>query len=193
MLEVETDTVSRQGAASINGLYRSQNCDRGTWQRAIPLHRSILRVAAQPALNGIQARCLSVICIECNDTMEFLNPDARSLVGVFRDLLIDDFRESDIVRLDTHGTFEDYADFFLDKLSNDALLILSLITWHFDASLHNLSTILLSPPSPLLHFILSRNDEELCRETSLEAFTIKFKRLIGLITEGFLLCFLGPP
>ncbi|OJJ66314.1 hypothetical protein ASPBRDRAFT_665831 [Aspergillus brasiliensis CBS 101740] len=175
------------------------------WQRAIPLHRSILRVAAQPALKGIQARCLSVICFECNDTMEFLNPDARSLVGVFCDLLIDDFRESDIVRLDTHGTFEDYADFFLDKLSDDALLILSLVTWHFDASLHNLSTTLLPPPSLLLHFILSGNDEELCeilwdnytqssgRETSLEAFTTKFKRLIGLITEGFLLCFLGPP
>ncbi|KAF5863934.1 hypothetical protein ETB97_009041 [Aspergillus alliaceus] len=177
---------------------------RSTAKLPIPLHRSILRVAAQPALKGIQARCLGVICFECQDTVEFLNHSARSLVRVFCDLLIDDFCESVIVRLDTHGIFEDYANFFLDKLSDDALLIFSLVTWHFDASLRNFPTTLLPPPSLLLYFIISRNDEELCeilwngythpsgRETSLEVFTTKFKRLIGLMTEGFLR-FLCPP
>ncbi|KAL5365874.1 hypothetical protein BJX96DRAFT_169462 [Aspergillus floccosus] len=177
---------------------------RTTAKLPIPLHRSILRVAAQPALKGIQAQCLSVICFECEDIVELLNPDARSLVGVFCDLLLDGFSESDIIRLDTDRTFEDYANFFLDNLSDDALLILSLVTWHFDASLHNLSTTLLPPRSLLRHFIESRNDSALCealwsrytetsgRDASLEAFTTKFRRLIGLIKGGFLRFLVSP-
>lgn len=101
--------------------------------------------------------------MEFEDTVKFLDPDAQSLVGVFRDLLIDGFRESDIVRLDNHQISGRYASYFLDDLEDDALLILSLVTWHFDASLHNLSQTLLPPPCLLLHFITSRNDEELCK------------------------------
>lgn len=137
--------------------------------------------------------------MEFEDTVKFLDPDAQSLVGVFRDLLIDGFRESDIVRLDNHQISERYASYFLDDLEDDALLILSMVTWHFDASLHNLSQTLLPPPCLLLHFITSRNDEELCKtlwnsyvqssagEISLEAFTTKFGRLLCLLTNGFLL------
>ncbi|KMK63753.1 hypothetical protein Y699_04583 [Aspergillus fumigatus Z5] len=136
---------------------------RSTAKIPIPLHRSILRAAAQPALKGIQARCLSEVCLEFEDTVKFLDPDAQSLVGVFRDLLIDGFRESDIVRLDNHQISGRYASYFLDDLEDDALLILSLVTWHFDASLHNLSQTLLPLPCLLLHFITSRNDEELCK------------------------------
>ncbi|KAL4891349.1 hypothetical protein BDV59DRAFT_194321 [Aspergillus ambiguus] len=175
---------------------------RSTAKLPIPLHRSILRAAAQPALRGVQARCLIEICLEFGDTMEFLNPEAQSLVDVFRDLLTDGFRKTDIVRLDSHRISEHYANYFLDELTDDALLILSLVTWHFDASLYNLSKTLLPPPSLLLHFGFSRNDEELRKilwdrytkssgqETSLEAFTTKFRILVYLLRKGFR-CSLG--
>ncbi|KAH1274187.1 hypothetical protein KXV81_005491 [Aspergillus fumigatus] len=158
----------------------------------IPLHRSILRVAAQPALKGIQARCLSVIYFEYEDIVKLLESDARSLVDVFEDLLTSGLDEDDLVRLNDHRIIEDYTKLLVDGLTDDSLLILSLVTWHFDASFP-----LLPPPSLLLYFVHSREDSELYeilwgryaensgREISLEAFKVKFNKLIGIITKGF--------
>ncbi|KAH2322663.1 hypothetical protein KXW87_009344, partial [Aspergillus fumigatus] len=92
----------------------------------IPLHRSILRVAAQPALKGIQARCLSVIYFEYEDIVKLLESDARSLVDVFEELLTSGLDEDDLVRLNDHRIIEDYTKLLVDGLTDDSLLILSL-------------------------------------------------------------------
>ncbi|KAH1396258.1 hypothetical protein KXX16_004877 [Aspergillus fumigatus] len=156
------------------------------------LHNSILRAGASAALVGIQVRCLSVIYFKYEDIMEHLESDVRSLVDVLEDVLTSDFDENDLIRLNNHGIIENYTKLLVDTLTDDCLLILSLVTWHFDASSSRLP-----PPLLLLYFIEWRENSGLYKilwdryaensgqVTSLEAFTAKFNKLIGIIMEGF--------
>ncbi|KAF9882653.1 hypothetical protein FE257_005800 [Aspergillus nanangensis] len=162
------------------------------------LHDDILRAAAQPALKGLLARCLSVI-LKFGDVMDLLDDnDAKPLVETFDDLQKDGFRESDIARLYNYKLFDDYSEIYLTELKSEGLLILSLVTWQFDASLHILSKTFLPPPNLLEYFSTSKDDGELCeilwarynqysaqRITS-EDFKEMFVRLCGLLENGFL-------
>ncbi|KAI2735041.1 hypothetical protein DTO013F2_10189 [Penicillium roqueforti] len=78
---------------------------------------STLRAAAQPALKGLATRCLKVILFKCWKIVEFMDPDARSLLGICCDLLSDGFSKPNIVRLDKHKIIEVYTDCVLDVLS----------------------------------------------------------------------------
>lgn len=81
--------------------------------------------------------------------MEFMDRDAQSLLGIYSDLLSDGLSERNIVQLDKHKIIKSYADSVLDVLNKDQLLMLSLITWRFNGSLHNLSARRLPPPDLL--------------------------------------------
>lgn len=85
----------------------------------------------------------------------------------------------------------------------DELLMLSLITWHFDASLQNLSTTQL-PPKDLLQHLSTSTTDEVCKnmvasysqysgqKISLKALMIKFRMLIRLVLINFLSHFSEP-
>lgn len=137
--------------------------------------------------------------------------DARSLLGICRDLLSEELSERNIERqdqvniqrLDKHKIIEAYTDCVLDVLSVNELLMLSLVTWHFDASLHDLSTTRLPPPDLLQHLSTSTIDE-VCKNivanysrysgqtTSLGVLTTKFRMLVRLVLINFLSHFSEP-
>ncbi|OJD10947.1 hypothetical protein AJ78_08178 [Emergomyces pasteurianus Ep9510] len=80
------------------------------------LHDDSLRAAAQPAVKGLMARCLSVI-LQFEDVMDLLDDDdAKSLVESFNGLQKGGFHESDIVRLYEHKLFDDYCEIYLNEL-----------------------------------------------------------------------------
>ncbi|KAA8652774.1 uncharacterized protein ATNIH1004_001679 [Aspergillus tanneri] len=169
-----------------------------------PLHESIIRLPAQLALKGLQVRGLGILACESTSLRLNLSPEAKSLVDICQALRKSRFRSVDISRLSENKLLHEYAEFFLEKLSYDGLLMLSLLTWHFDASLHNFSTAAL-PPRELLKFF-SRptvNIKQLCeilwgryillseQELTLGDFKAKFKRLVVFLEHGFGLYFLG--
>lgn len=80
-----------------------------------------------------------MILFNCGTLIEFIDHNAQSLLGIYSDLLSDRLSEHNIIRLDKHKIIKSYADSVLDVLNKDQLLMLSLVTWRFDGSLHNLS------------------------------------------------------
>lgn len=135
--------------------------------------------------------------------MEFMDRDAQSLLGIYSDLLSDGLSERNIVQLDKHKIIKSYADSVLDVLNKDQLLMLSLITWRFNGSLHNLSARRLPPPDLLQHLSTSAIND-VCENivanysrysgqtTSLKVLTTKFRMLVHLILNDFLSHFSEP-
>ncbi|KAK9604391.1 hypothetical protein V6Z93_002359 [Aspergillus fumigatus] len=184
----------------------------------IPFPSSTLRAAAQAALKGLATRYLRVILFKCWSLVEFMDCDARSLLGICCDLLselskrniegqdqdhIERQVQGNIERLDKHKIIESYADSVLDVLSKDQLLMLSLVTWRFDGSLHDLSARRLPPPDLLQHLSTSAIDD-VCEDivanysrysgqtTSLKVLTTKFRMLVYLVLNDFLSHFSEP-
>ncbi|KAH1454873.1 hypothetical protein KXX53_007086, partial [Aspergillus fumigatus] len=133
--------------------------DEGLQDKDIPFPISTLRAASQAALKGLATRYLGVILFNCGTLVEFMDRDARSLLGIYSDLLSDGLSERNIVRLDKHKIIKSYADSVLDVLNKDQLLMLSLVTWRFDGSLHDLSARRLPPPDLLQHLSTSAIDD----------------------------------
>lgn len=135
--------------------------------------------------------------------MEFMDRDAQSLLGIYSDLLSDGLSERNIVQLDKHKIIKSYADSVLDVLNKDQLLMLSLITWRFNGSLHNLSARRL-PPLDLLQYLSTSAINDVCENIvanyswysgqtiSLKVLTTKFRMLVHLILNDFLSHFSEP-
>lgn len=177
-------------------------------------------------MKGLATRYLRVILFKCWSLVEFMDRDAQSLLGIYCDLLselskrnierqdqdhierqvqdhIERQVQRNIERLDKHKIIEGYADSILEVLSDDELLMLSLVTWHFDGSLRDLSARRLPPPDLLQHLTTSAIDD-VCENivanysrysgqtTSLKVLTTKFRMLVHLVLKEFLSHFSEP-
>jgi hypothetical protein len=132
------------------------------WFKA-SLHESILRTAAQPALKGLAVQRLALLADEGKGLPSNLGPEAKALLEICQTLQRSGFREGDITRLAHNRVLDGYTEGFLEKLNCHCLLVLSILTWHFEASVHvppNSS----HPPRGLLQFFHREKDnlKQLC-------------------------------
>lgn len=132
------------------------------WFKA-SLHESILRTAAQPALKAVAVQRLALLADEGKGLPSNLRPEAKELLEICQTLQRSSFREEDITRLAHNRVLDGYTEGFLEKLNCHCLLLLSLLTWHFEASVH-VSPKSPSPPRGLLQFFRREKDnlKQLC-------------------------------
>jgi hypothetical protein len=121
------------------------------WFKA-SLHESILRTAAQPALKGLAVQRLAQLADGGKGLPSDLRPEAKELLEICQTLQRNGFREEDITRLAYNRVLDGYTEGSLEKLNCHCLLVLSLLTWHFEASVH-VSPESSLPPRELLQFI----------------------------------------
>ncbi|KAA8641678.1 uncharacterized protein ATNIH1004_011814 [Aspergillus tanneri] len=168
------------------------------------LHDSMIRFPALLALKCLQLRGLGILALKSKSFLLNLSPEAKSLLDICQSLWESRFRSADVCRLSEDKLLHEYAEDFLEKLNYDGLLMLSLLTWHFNASVHNFPTAAL-PPRELLEFFSrsTGNLEQLCeilwsrynafseRKLTLGAFKAKFKKLVSFLEHGSGLYFLA--
>lgn len=162
------------------------------------MHESILRPPALSALKSLPVRCLGIVATECQSLQHNLSPDANTLLNICQALRKSRFSGLEIGRLAENELLHEYAEHFLERLTYDSLLMLALLTWHFDASFHDFPATP-RPPRGLLEFFSRSTDDldQLCkiiwdrynlhseRIVAQEDFRGKFRRLLSILEYGF--------
>lgn len=149
-------------------------------------------------------QCLALLAVECKCLLPNLGPEAKALLEICQIIQNSSFREEDISRLAKNRVLDDYTEDFLEKLTYDGLLVLSLLTTHFDQSLHGFPKSPL-PPRRLLEFFCQEDDlEQLCeilwdryndlstRKKSRRQLVEMLTRLLRFFEFGFVLFLLDP-
>ncbi|KAF7590254.1 hypothetical protein BBP40_003092 [Aspergillus hancockii] len=161
----------------------------------VSLHRDLLLTPTQSALKALQIRCLGSVAAEDETFRESLDPVVRPLLETCQVLRKNTFKDKDIVYLARNELLADYVEHVSTQLTDESLLVLSLLTWHFGSSLSQVPT----PSRELLQFFLEPSAEfnKVCKvlrdqynersgkRTRQEVFNREFGKLLRLLEHGF--------
>ena len=157
---------------------------------SLPLSRPVLKVPAEFALRSLLASRIDHM--SSWGVREHVSEDVRHVLNACKAL--QQYGEQDNTILDD-AIVAATAHTLVGSLSDDTLLKLSLITWHFDGSLHSdASSYALSPA--LARFLKQPNDDTIWKSLH-DRYQSETGRQVSLpafkASHGFLLCAtLGP-
>lgn len=95
--------------------------------------RHILRSPAELALKSLQAWCLTKT-LRCETFQESLDSKSKELLDICQNLETEGYYQAGIVQLQENSLLNKHIKYIFDKFSDDIILELALLAWHFKAS-----------------------------------------------------------
>ena len=103
-------------------------------------------------LKSLQAWCFSSEVFGLGIFQEGLDSKSKELLEICQDLRINGFSFAEVARLSEDSLLDEHTKSICDELSDDIIIQLGLLTWHFDATSE-------MPSSELLDFLRYPNDK----------------------------------
>lgn len=96
--------------------------------------RQIFRPPAELALKSLQACCLGSKSLRFENFWESLDPRSKELLDICQSLETKGYYQAGIVQLQENSLLNEHIKHIFDKFSDDIILKLALLAWHFKAS-----------------------------------------------------------